>query len=302
MPMNETIVASVIIPSFNSSKSICNCVRSVLLQEVKFEFEIVVVDSSEDDTVAVLRERFPQVKIIRSAKRLYPGEARNLGVKSASGVIIAFIDADCIACDKWLETIYQRHESGYIAIGGAIANGNPESTLGWAEYFLEFTEFLPSSPVRELRTIPTCNISYKKDEAFGRYGFFPAMRTAEDTTFNWMLVKNEERILFDPSIKIAHTCNRRLWAFLRNQEILGAGFSESRSRTKMPGSAAVKYLWPILPLVRLFLITKRVMIWDRQMLFKLIQSLPFVVIGLLTWHYGVLHSHFFARRSTGRWM
>jgi glycosyltransferase involved in cell wall biosynthesis len=268
------------------------------MQEVEFEYEIVVVDSSEDDTAALLYERYPQVKVIRSEQRLYPGEARNIGVKSASGSIIAFIDADCIACDKWLETIRQKHELGYVAIGGAIVNGNPQSTLGWAEYLLEFTEFLPSSPLREVRTIPTCNISYKKTDVFERYGLFPSMRTGEDTRFNWMLVENGERILFDPSIQISHICDRQFAGFLRNQKILGAGFAESRSQTRMPGSVVAKFLWPLLPFIRLFLITKRVTIWNRQMILELIQSFPFVIVGLIAWQYGFFCTHCFGRHSS----
>jgi glycosyltransferase involved in cell wall biosynthesis len=297
MQNDRDVAVSVVIPSYNASPSICNCVDSILRQQAEFAFEIIVVDSSEDDTAALLNRRYPQVTVIRSQKRLYPGEARNIGIKAARASIIAFIDADCVACDHWLETICSRHESGYAAIGGSIANGNPGGTLGWAEYFLEFTEFLPSSPVREVRTMPTCNISYKKSDAFGQFGFFPSLRTAEDTHFNWILVKNGKRLLFDPSIRIAHICNRTIGRFLMNQKALGAGFWESRSESKMPGSAAARYLWPLLPFARLFLIARRISVWNPGMLPDFVKSLPFLILGLVAWQHGFVRAHFFGRHS-----
>lgn len=294
--MGNTIV-SVIIPSYNSKKTIFNCLESIIRQKAEFEFEIIVVDSSEDDTALVLEQRFPQVKVIKLEQRAYPGEARNIGVKAASGSVIAFTDADCVACQGWLEKIYQRRQLDYVAVGGAILNGNCKSTLSWAEYFLEFSEFLPFSPLREVRTIPTCNISYKKKEVFEQYGFFPLMRTAEDTTFNWMLIENGEKLLFDPSIKIAHIHNRNFKAYLRNQNLLGAGFAESRMQTKMPGTIALKYLFPLLFFVRFWLITKRVITWNRQLLFRLIQSSPLVIVGLVAWNYGLISTYFFRKQS-----
>lgn len=295
MPSSGRVAVSVIIPSYNAGKSICDCVKSILEQQAEFEFEIIVVDSSKDGSAALLYERFPKVKIIRSERRLYPGEARNIGIKSASGSIVAFIDADCIACDSWLKTIIQKHQLKYAAIGGAIINGNSESILGWAEYLLEFTEFFPSSPLREVRTVPTCNISYKKSDVFERYGFFPSMRTGEDTSYNWMLVQSGQRILFDPSIRVVHICDRTFRRFLKNQKLLGGGFAESRFRSRMPGRIAAKYLWPTLPVVRLLLIVKRVALWNPRKILKLMQSFPFVLLGLIAWQHGFLCSYFRVR-------
>ncbi len=286
------IIVSVVIPCYNSKRTIFNCLKSILLQKVKFEFEVVVVDSSEDDTSNILTKQYPQVKVIRLQQRAFPAKARNIGIKEASGAIIAFIDADCVAYEGWLEKIYQKHQCGYVAVGGAVLNGNPKSILGWAEYLLEFSEFIPLSPLREVRTIPTCNISYKKREVFDRYEFFPSMRTAEDTSFNWMLVENGEKILFDPSIKIAHIHNRNFKSFLTNQNILGVGFAESRMNTKMPGNFVLKYLSPLLFFARLWLITKRVITWDRQLIIKFLQSLPIIIAGLATWYYGLVRTYY----------
>ncbi len=107
-----------------------------------------------------------------------------------------------------------------------------------------------------------------------------------------MLVENGEKILFDPSIKISHIHNRNFKSFLTNQNILGVGFAESRMNTNMPGNFVLKYLLPLLFFARLWLITERVITWDRQLIIKFLQSLPTIIAGLAAWYYGLVRTYF----------
>lgn len=95
--MNEVLV-SVVIPAFNSEQYIGECVDSVLAQSYR-NFEIIIIDDgSTDDTVNIVSDY--QDDRIRLFHQNNSGSAaaRNYGVKQASGMWIAFIDAD----DIWL--------------------------------------------------------------------------------------------------------------------------------------------------------------------------------------------------------
>lgn len=89
---------SVIIPTFNRRALVREAVASVCVQH-DTEFEIVVVDDgSTDDTGAALENEFgARLRIIRTANRGVAA-ARNLGVASSRGELIAFLDSD----DLWL--------------------------------------------------------------------------------------------------------------------------------------------------------------------------------------------------------
>lgn len=88
---------SVIIPTYNSSRHICEAVDSVLTQTYK-NFEIIVVDDgSSDDTREVLKKYNEKIRYIFQ-KNSGPGIARNKGIEIANGEFIAFLDAD----DAWL--------------------------------------------------------------------------------------------------------------------------------------------------------------------------------------------------------
>ena len=99
-------------------------------------FEVVVVDSSRDGTAKQIAATFPEVTLVTSTSRLYPGDARNLGVERARTEILAFIDTDCIVDARWIEEIAAAHRTDVLAAGGSVENANPESVIGWGELLL----------------------------------------------------------------------------------------------------------------------------------------------------------------------
>lgn len=88
---------SVIIPAYNVETYIGETIESVLLQ-TDVDFEILVVDDgSTDNTLDIVKSFGEKVRII-SQINSGPSEARNNGVRVATGNAIAFIDSD----DIWL--------------------------------------------------------------------------------------------------------------------------------------------------------------------------------------------------------
>jgi len=75
---------SIVIPSYNSHKTITACLDSIASQDVQ-PLEVVVVDSSVDDTPDIISQRYPNVKLRHRENRLFPGPARNLGASRAQG-------------------------------------------------------------------------------------------------------------------------------------------------------------------------------------------------------------------------
>jgi len=84
---------SVVIPAYNASKTIDDCLTSILKQDFS-DYEVVVVDDgSTDDTVEKVKE-YP-VKLVRSPHQGLPA-ARNTGVDASKGNILVFLDSDCV--------------------------------------------------------------------------------------------------------------------------------------------------------------------------------------------------------------
>lgn len=233
---------SVVIPSYNSLKTISKCLDS-LQSQVEQPSEVIVVDSSEDGTRRFIQEKYPQVQVHSLDSRTFPGPARNFGATVARANIVAFIDADCIAAPDWIKRIAERHSEGYLVVGGAIEVGNPSSQIAWAGHLGEFREFLPIGPARAVLHIPTSNLSYRKT-LFTRHGGFPnAYYPQEDLLFNYMINRNGIKVWFDPEIRVRHFCREDLRGYLSHQHRIGRVTRCTLRRIEMPGSSIARKGW-----------------------------------------------------------
>lgn len=94
-----TPLLSVVIPTWNRARLVCEAVESALSQRVGQVEVIVVDDGSTDDTANMLTRDFgSRICLLRLPSRRGVGAARNAGVRLASGELVAFLDSD----DLWL--------------------------------------------------------------------------------------------------------------------------------------------------------------------------------------------------------
>jgi len=205
---------SVIIAAYNERHAIERCLASLERQKTVRQFEVILIDSSSDGTDIVARA-FPFVRIKHFETRKYPGDARNSGMALARGDIIAFLDADCVVENDWIEAVVKAHQSPYFAVGSAIINGSHDSLIGWAYYFCEFNLWVPRRKTCEIREMACCGLSIKR-RAFEQYGPFIPGTYCSDTTFHWRLNRDGHKVLFVPSIRVAHTVRYQMGEFLRH--------------------------------------------------------------------------------------
>jgi len=125
---------SVVIPTYNRLPSLKECLLSVLENDYP-NFEIIVVDDfSKDGTREYLKKikdkneniknesSDKKIKIIINNENLGVAEARNAGIKVATGEWVAFIDDDCRAEKNWLselEKCFTEEKLGFV-IGNTI--------------------------------------------------------------------------------------------------------------------------------------------------------------------------------------
>ena len=91
---------SIITPLYNSHKYILNTIESVQLQTYENWEMIIIDDCSSDSSVELVKAMASndlRIKLTRLKNNLGPAEARNTGIKLASGRYLAFLDSD----DLW---------------------------------------------------------------------------------------------------------------------------------------------------------------------------------------------------------
>lgn len=110
---------SVIIPSWNGASLLPACLNSLRAQTFQ-DFEVLVVDNaSADDTTALVRRNYQDVRLITlTVNRGFTG-AVNTGIAQSQGPLIALLNQDVEAAPHWLEEIvraaHTHPEAGAIA-------------------------------------------------------------------------------------------------------------------------------------------------------------------------------------------
>jgi GT2 family glycosyltransferase len=285
--MNTEPLVSVIIASHNAVTTIGDTLQSLEQQTARRQCEIIVVDSSTDDTAAFVKQHFPGARLLEFSHRKFCGDARNAGIRIARGRIIAITDSDCRVGPLWLENIIRAHEDSYPVVGGAVACGNPESYVGWGAYFTEFSQWQPSGASRFVADMAGANISYQKG-LFESHGHFIEGTYCSDTEFHWRIAREGHRIRFDPSIVVYHRNLERLGLFLLHEFYHGKSFAGMRCRA-MAFSVPRRALYAVLsPLIFLKLLA-----WNgiRNLLFgayrvPYVKALPVTALGILCWAAG----------------
>ena len=283
----QKIDISIVIPNYNSTYHLLNCLEAIYNQKPECLYEVVVVDSSEKNPIKEIHLNFPEVQVLHFNERMYPGTARNRGVEKAKGDIIAFTDADCIVSADWINKIFSAHQKNDNIVGGAIKNGYQKNWVATAEYFSEFGEFLPNRKPGVATILPSGNFTIKR-KVFHHVGGFKGLITAEDVLFFNEVRKAGFEIYFDPEISITHFNRREISVYLLKQKELGIGSYFMRKRINVAGSWLTKrriYSW-LIPGLRSIAIVKKAVLNDKRLFGKIILVYPIILLGLISYSWG----------------
>ena len=223
---------SVIVCTRNGAGRIADCLESLLTQRLPPHEIIVVSDGSTDGTDQLVRERFPQVRLLH----LEPSGlsyARNAGAKAATGDILAFTDDDCEAHHDWLSGLAATFANGWSAAGGPNLPPPPRNA---AEAIVAAAPGAPSHVMlddTEAEHLPGCNIAVLRTAYFEIDGFDPQFMTAgDDVDFCWRLREKGHRLGFSPGAFVWHHRRPSLRGYLKQQ--IGYGKAEALLIRKHP--------------------------------------------------------------------
>lgn len=106
---------SFIVPVYNSSKYLRDCLESLINQTYK-NFEIIIVDNeSTDNSIDIIKEyikKYSYIKLYKS-KSSRVGGVRNLGIKYATGDYFITVDSDDYVSLDMLEVLNNNISSNY---------------------------------------------------------------------------------------------------------------------------------------------------------------------------------------------
>lgn len=195
--------ASVIVCTFNRCDLLEGCLASLVAQRLSpSEYEVVVVDNgSTDKTHGVVKRWMNRVENIRFEVEPATGlsRARNAGIRRARGEVVAFLDDDAVATERWLAALLGAYSRwpGIGAVTGPVRLVWPGERPPWLLPAME-SWFSGLDLGREPRLLKDSeapfgtNMSLRREAVNVAGGGFAVELGRKGT----QLISNEERELF----------------------------------------------------------------------------------------------------------
>lgn len=166
---NKKVHISIIIVNYKVKEYIANLLNSLKKAKHNFELEIFVVDNaSGDDSIAYLKERYPQVKYIANEENVGFGRANNQALEQARGEYTLIINPDTLVSEDTLDVLVEHMDLNPKCGAAGCKILNPDGT------------FAPESR----RSVPT--IWSASSKVFGLNALFPKSRLFSQYYLSWM--------------------------------------------------------------------------------------------------------------------
>ena len=186
---------SIVTPIYNTGINIRRCVESVTEQTLSDWEWIFVDDCSTDNSIDVVKDIVTEfsiadkVRFLKTEKNSGPGEARNVGLRTAQGTYIVFVDSD-----DWIEPDYL--ETLYLSMGNTMDFSYCQATEhnGDAEKLLKNPHYTSQKQLlcSYVGRIWTCmfRTSFLRENNIE----FPPYRAAEDSAFFAACIVSTDKI------------------------------------------------------------------------------------------------------------
>ncbi len=223
---------SVVVASYNGGRTLPACLDS--LRHLHYpNYEVILVDDGSTDNTPQIARHYPEVRAIHQENKGL-SEARNVGIRAASGEIVAFTDSDCVVDEDWLYyTVGDLLKTDAAAIGGHNFPPPEDNPIAGC------VAVAPGGPAhvmlndRDAEHIPGCNMIFWKWALDEIEGFDPIFRAAgDDVDVCWRLLQRGKKIAFSHAGFVWHYRRNSVEAYVKQQT--GYGVAEALLRHKHP--------------------------------------------------------------------
>ncbi len=293
---------SIILPIYNSEKTIGEALTAIRSLEYK-NYEVIIVDDNSSDNSVRIAEKF-KFNIVKLKENHGAAEARNIGSRKASGELLLFTDADVILPKDTLTKAAK-----YYSKGKNIFIGMFSPKLRFKNIFSQYKHlylcYYYLKQGEHLHTLDTSLTVIKRSIFEKHNGFDKTIRISEDAELGTRLLRAGETITQPKDLNMEHIKHYSPKSFVKTDYIRGKRFSKLllnsifKDKGKKAGNTSKKsrvksfYLKPLslylsVGIMPFFLISLLFLIVFQNLSFFLISTsffLLFILLNLEFWHY-----------------
>jgi glycosyltransferase EpsJ len=194
---------SVIIPVYNSERTIKRCIESITLQNRPDVETIIINDGSTDETESICKALQTEYNNLIYLYKENGGvsSARNLGLSVANGEFIMFVDSDdyiddnCFdIIDKYIKSDADFYQFGFSIVANEIIKETRISSECYVNTLSEKETFISESVVSRSINSPWAKIYKRKIIDEKNLRFFEELSVGEDLTFVFTFLLSANKI------------------------------------------------------------------------------------------------------------
>jgi GT2 family glycosyltransferase/DNA-binding beta-propeller fold protein YncE len=214
---------SVVVCAYNADNTIEDCLSS--LEQLTYpDYEIILVNDGSRDRTAEIAHGRTRVRVIDIPNGGLSA-ARNVGLASATGDIVAYTDADVRVDRDWLTYLVQPFLTSDV-----VASGGPNVVPPDDPPIAQSIARAPGGPTHVLlddriaEHVPGCNMAFRRDALLAVGGFNGIyIRAGDDVDMCWRLQARGWRIGFASAALVWHHHRTSVLAYWRQQVGYGEG-------------------------------------------------------------------------------
>lgn len=286
----DRIEASVIVPCRGHAAYLPDLLDDLARQQIRCRYEVLVVNAGSECLIARLAAEHG-ADTVGGTSVLLPGQARDLGARSAQGDILAFIDADCRPDPGWLAAAVAGLRAGARVVGGPVGDLRPWHPIAVADNLLQFADLSRSRPAGPIHMQPSCNLAVRATDyaVVGGFRHFAAIPTGEDVAFCERASRLwPDGIRFEPAMIVRHAGRTTLSDMIAHH--FRFGYARGRLRLllseRQARLAGMPLATPAIVLRRLGYVLERVARHRPARLLVVLALTPLLLVGILAWTAG----------------
>ena len=221
---------SIIIPAYNSGKTIKRCIESITSQN-RLDVEIIIInDGSTDETESICKALQTEHNNIVYIHKENGGvsSARNLGLSVATGEFVMFVDSDdyvdsnCFdIIDKYIKSDADFYQFGFSIVANEIIKETRVFSKCYVDTLSEKETFISESVVSRSINSPWAKIYKRKIIDENNLRFCEELSVGEDLTFVFSFLLSAK--------KIERLSDKIYFADIGNEESLSRKYRENLS-------------------------------------------------------------------------
>jgi GT2 family glycosyltransferase len=256
-PSDRPLV-SVVLPVRDGMPWLESQLRALSTQQAPGDWEVLVADNGSDDgtrsCVQEWSERDPRIRLVDASARLGAGAARNIGVRSARGRMLAFCDSDDVVQPGWLAGLMAALAHADLVAGvfdfGSLNDRPASDPIPAATGHMGFLPFALGA-----------NLAVRRNAFEAANGFSETLVAGEDVDLSWRLQLAGYEFAVAPGAAVAkrdrasgRPAFRAAWTYGQSDLVLYRRYRAAGMRRDVR-RAAKAWIWLVLAipgLVRAF--------------------------------------------------